>query len=187
MRRPTGLDFALLGPAVVLVAPAPVFAIDYLTAEQAQAEAFPSATAFDVREVTLSPEQVRALEQRLGEPLRRTTWELRVARQGAEAVGVAGGDDVVGKFEKIPYAVGIGRDGAIRSLEILSYRESHGQEVRLPAWRRQFVGKTATSPLRVGEDVAGISGATLSCTHVTQGVRRIAAVVDVLRAAGALQ
>jgi Na+-translocating ferredoxin:NAD+ oxidoreductase RnfG subunit len=186
MRRPRGLAYALLGPAVVLVAPAPSFAVDYLTAEQAQAEAFPDAQAFDARELSLAPEQLQALAARLGEPLRRTRWTVRVARRGAEALGVVVVDEVIGKFEKITYAVALGRDGAIRGVEILSYRESHGQEVRLAAWRRQFVGKTAASPLRVGEDIAGISGATLSCTHVTQGVRRIAAVVEALRAAGAV-
>jgi hypothetical protein len=186
MRRPTGLSYALLGPAVVLVAPAPSFAVDYLTPEQAQAEAFPAAQAFDLREVTLGPEQLHAVEQRLGEPLRRITWTVRVARQGSGSPGVVVVDDVIGKFEKITYAVAIGGDGAIRNVQILSYRESHGQEVRLPPWRRQFVGKTAASPLRVGEDIANISGATLSCTHVTQGVRRIAVVVQALREAGAL-
>ncbi len=182
--RPRGLSWSLLAPAAVIAAPAPSFAVDYLTAEQAQAEAFPEAQAFDAREVTLSPEQLQALARRLGEPPRRTRWTLRTARRGGEALGVLVVDDVVGKFERITYAVGVGRDGAIRAVEILSYRESHGQEVRLPAWRRQFVGKTAASPLRVGEDVANISGATLSCTHVTEGVRRAVAVVAALREAG---
>lgn len=184
--RARGLSWSLLGPAVVLSAPAPSFAVDYLTAEQAQAEAFPEAQAFEAREVTLSPAQAQALAGRLGEPLRRTRWTLRAARRGGEALGVVVLDDVIGKFERITYAVGVGRDGAVRAVEILSYRESHGQEVRLAAWRKQFVGKTAASPLRVGEDVANISGATLSCTHLTQGVRRVVAVVAALRQAGAL-
>jgi hypothetical protein len=33
--------------------------------------------------------------------------------------------------------------------------------------------------LKVGEGVANISGATLSCAHVTDGVRRIAAIAQV--------
>jgi hypothetical protein len=69
----------------------------------------------------------------------------------------------------------------VKQVEVLSYRESHGHETRLPAWRRQFVGKTAAAPLQVGEDIANISGATLSCTHVTEGVRRIVAVLDLAR------
>ncbi len=82
--------------------------------------------------------------------------------------------------------MGIALDGSVRQVEILSYRESHGFEIRLPAWRRQFVGKGATSAMRIGEDIANISGATLSCTHVTDGVRRIVAVVALARQAGGL-
>ena len=74
----------------------------------------------------------------------------------------------------------------MRQIEILSYRESHGGEIRLPAWRRQFVGKTSAAPLRLGDDISNISGATLSCQHVTDGVRRIVAVVDQARRGGRL-
>ncbi len=111
---------------------------------------------------------------------------MQVARRGTATLGVVVADAVIGKFELISYAVGIDTEGAIRQVEILSYRESHGGEVRLPAWRRQFVGKTAAAPLKVGEDIANISGATLSCTHVTEGVRRIVAVVALARRNGSL-
>jgi hypothetical protein len=95
-------------------------------------------------------------------------------------------DEVIGKFELITYAVGMGLDGAVKQVEVLSYRESHGHEIRLPAWRKQFVGKTSASPLHVGEDIANISGATLSCNHVSEGVKRVVSVVDIARKSGAL-
>jgi Na+-transporting NADH:ubiquinone oxidoreductase subunit NqrC len=95
-------------------------------------------------------------------------------------------DDVIGKFELISYAVGIATDGSVKQVEILAYRESHGGEIRLPTWRKQFIGKTAAAPLRIGEDIANISGATLSCTHVTDGVRRIVAALGAARRAGTL-
>jgi Na+-transporting NADH:ubiquinone oxidoreductase subunit C len=186
-RRMRGLSWSLLAPAVVIAAPAPSFAVDYLTPEQAQAAMFPGATAFEARQVALTPEQQAALARRLGSSLRWTSLDLRLARGGGGLLGVMVVDDVVGKFERITYAVGFGPDGVIRDLEILSYRESHGQEIRLALWRRQFVGKSADSPLEVGKDIASISGATLSCTHVTQGVHRLAAVVEVLRSAGELR
>ena len=109
-----------------------------------------------------------------------------MVRQGGAPAGYVVIDNVIGKFELITYAVALGTDGAIRQIEILSYRESHGGEIRLPAWRKQFVGKSLAAPLRVGADIANISGATLSSTHVTDGVRRIAAVVQVAREAGIL-
>jgi hypothetical protein len=180
------VSWSLLAPAAALVAPAPVYAVDYLTVDQAQRLLFPDADAFQPREVTLDAEQQRLLGAQLGSAP-RARWQLSLALHAGQRLGLVVVDDVVGKFERITYATAIGMDGAVRGLEILSYRESHGFEVRLPAWRGQFRGKTAASPLRVGEDVANISGATLSCRHVTEGVRRIVAVADALSRAGVLR
>ena len=88
-------------------------------------------------------------------------------------------DDVLGKFELISYAVGLQADTSIKQVEILAYRESHGFEIRNANWRQQFVGKSAAGQLTVGDGIANISGATLSCTHLTDGVRRIAALAQV--------
>jgi hypothetical protein len=180
------VSWALAAPAAVLSAPAPAFAVDYLTADQAQKVMFPEADGFEVRERTLDPAELRQLRGRAGASA-RARWQLRLARRGSQLLGVVVVDDVIGKFERITYATAIGADGAVRGIEILSYRESQGQDVRNPAWRKQFQGKTATSPLRLGEDIANISGATLSCQHVTDGVRRVVEVVERLRRAGALE
>jgi Na+-translocating ferredoxin:NAD+ oxidoreductase RnfG subunit len=184
-RRLRGVSWSLLAPAVAIYAPAPSFAVDYLTEDQVQQEMFPGAR-FEARELALDADQKRTVEARLGAALDRSRWSVGLARREGELLGVLVVDDVIGKFERITYAVGLGPDGAIRQVEILSYRESHGQEIRLAAWRRQFVGRTAASPLRVGKDIANISGATLSCTHVTDGVRRIANVIAAALDAGEL-
>jgi len=170
---------------VAVAAPASAFAVDYLSVEQAAQLVFPDADRFESREVSLDAAQLQALAAQ-GVPGRSARWPVRVAQRAGQTLGYVVSDEVIGKFELISYAVGIGLDGAVKQVEILSYRESHGGEVRLPAWRRQFVGKTATSPLRVGDDIANISGATLSCTHLTEGVKRIVAVVALARRNGAL-
>ena len=94
---------------------------------------------------------------------------------------------MIGKFDRITFAAGLGVDGVVKQVEILAYRESHGQEVRQAAWRQQFAGKGESAPLRVGDDLSNISGATLSCNHVADGTRRSIAVLAALRSAGALQ
>ena len=171
--------------AALAAAPVSAFAIDYLTLEQAAQQMFPDADRFEPREIGLDAAQLQALDAQ-GIRGRSARWTVRIARHGDTALGVVVADAVIGKFELISYAVGIDLEGAIRQIEILSYRESHGGEIRLPAWRRQFVGKTQAAPLRVGDDIANISGATLSCTHVTEGVRRIVAVVALARRDGKL-
>ena len=85
-------------------------------------------------------------------------------------------DEVVGKHEMITYAVGIDADGAVRRVEVMEYQESYGQEVAEARWLRQFVGKDRQAPLRLGQDVEAISGATLSAKHLSDGVRRVLAV-----------
>jgi len=176
---------AIIALAALATVPVSAFAVDYMTAEQAARSMFPEAERVEPRELTLDA----ALLQKLaaaGVPARSARWQAQLAWKGSALLGVVVSDAVVGKFELIGYAVGINGDGSVRQVEILSYRESHGHEIRLPAWRRQFVGKTVAASIRIGDDISNISGATLSCQHVTDGVRRIVAVVDAARRAGLL-
>lgn len=179
------LTLAASALAVMAAAPASAFAVDYLDAEQAAKLIFPDADAFEARDVTLDAAQLQQLDAQ-GVKARSAHWSLRVAKHGAATLGFVVVDEVIGKVELITYAVGVGLDGTVRQIEILSYRESHGYEIRLPAWRRQFIGKGSASPIKVGEDIANISGATLSCSHVAEGVRRIVAVVGTARRNGSL-
>jgi Na+-translocating ferredoxin:NAD+ oxidoreductase RnfG subunit len=177
----------VLAVAAVAAATAPTsaIAVDYLSAEQAAKLMFPDADAFEQRNVVLNAGQLQQLDA-LGIRGRSANWSVQVARKAGATLGFVVTDDVLGKVELISYAVGIALDGSVKQVEILSYRESHGFEIRLPAWRRQFIGKGNGNALRVGEDIANISGATLSCVHVTDGVRRIVAVVALARRTGGL-
>lgn len=166
--------------AVAAAASGAAFGTQYLSVEQAQRLMFPDATAFRDASLQLSAEQMRQVEKLSGLPARSANWRVSAAYRGDTPLGYVVLDDVVGKFELISYAVAVNPDASIRQIEILAYRESHGFEIRSPAWRRQFVGKTAQSGLAIGEGIANISGATLSSAHVTDGVRRIAAIVQVM-------
>ena len=171
--------------ALAVLAPSSAFAVDYLTVEQAAKQLFPDAERVEERPWALDAASLQKLAA-MGVAPRSARWTLRLAWRGSELMGVLVADAVIGKFELINYAVAIAADGRLRGIEILSYRESHGHEIRLPAWRRQFVGKAQGAALSVGDDIANISGATLSCSHVTEGVKRIVAVVELARRTGLL-
>ncbi|MYM22143.1 FMN-binding protein [Duganella sp. FT135W] len=158
----------------------PVHAAQYLSADQALKLMFPDASSYRPQELALTLPQMQQVEKLAGLQARSVNWRVIGAYSGDKLLGYMVLDDVIGKFELISYAVGLNPDASVRQVEILTYRESHGGEIRLPAWRRQFVGKTASGGgLSIGEGVANISGATLSCTHLTDGVRRIAAIAQV--------
>lgn len=109
--------------------------------------------------------------------------EIFVARSGDEPAGWVVFDRVIGKYELIDYAVGFDAAGAIKGVEILAYRESHGGEIRNERWRAQFQGRDAPQRLRFEDDIRNLSGATLSARHVTEGVQRLSALVAMLREA----
>lgn len=168
-------------PLAAGAACAPVFATQYLSVEQAQKVIFADASSFREQNLALNGAQMQQVEKLAGLPARSVNWRVFGAYKGEALLGFMVLDDVIGKFELISFAVGLNPDASVRQVEILSYRESHGSEIRLPAWRRQFTGKSiATGGLAIGEGIANISGATLSCTHVTDGVRRIAAIAQVM-------
>lgn len=164
-----------LVPVAALAVPAPVFAARYLTAEEAMQQAFPAADAFAPYAVSLPPEQWRALDRNA--PARVAAREPRAwtASAGSEVLGYFYVDEVLGKQLFITYSVAIGTDGRILRVEILEYRETHGYELRNARWLRQFVGANGQSTLMLDQDIKNISGATLSCRHVTEGVRRLLA------------
>ena len=72
-------------------------------------------------------------------------------------------------------------EGKVRSLRILAFHEPLDY---LPPqrWYDQFEGKDLDQPLKLGDDVHGVIGATLSARATTYGVRRALALYRVLLA-----
>lgn len=167
-------SLSTLAALVGAMVPASVCAATFSTADEVAQRTFKTATAFADVLVTPSSEDARALAAPGGVPKMGPLRTIE-ARQGDAVLGRVIVDSVLGKFEQIDYAVAVDATGKVLAIEILTYREGHGGEVRLPAWRNQFVGKTAADPMKIGSDIANISGATLSCAHITDGVRRLVA------------
>jgi len=161
-------EFAFVAlPISALVAPS-AFAVQYLTVDQAQKAIFPGKTSSPAP-VKLTSTQRKAIEQASG---------VRVLRDEQQVWRVSGGgwfivDEVVGKHEFITYAAGLNADGSVKQIEI------YGGQIRDQKWRAQFVGKTGKSTLKLDSDIKNISGATLSCRHITDGVKRLLAFYEI--------
>ncbi len=167
-------EFAFIAlPISALVVPS-AFAVRYLTVDQAQQAIFPG-KSFTAAPVKLTSVQRKAIEQASG---------VRVLHDEQQVWRVSGGgwfivDEVVGKHEFITYAAGLNPEGSVKQIEIMGYRETYGGQIRDQKWRAQFVGKTSKSTLKLDGDVKNISGATLSCRHITDGVKRLLAVYEI--------
>lgn len=161
-------------PAAAAAVCAPAYATTYLTIEQAQEAMFPGARLIpEFRKLT--DVQRRAIESRSGVNVR--VREVKAWR--SEAGGWFVVDEVLGKHEFITYAIGLSADGRVTDIEIMDYRETYGYQIRDAGWRKQFVGKGSADPLKLDADIRNISGATLSCRHIADGIRRLLATYEV--------
>lgn len=165
----TAIPFAAVPLAAVVGA-------DFMTVEQAQQVLFPEAARFDDRPVSAAG--LNAAVKKSNAPDWAAVPRVWTAVGRAGVLGHVVVDQVIGKHDFIVYAVGVSSGGVVRGVEILRYQESHGGEVRNERWRRQFAGRRREKPMRFGIDIKNIAGATLSCRHVTEGVRRVLALSE---------
>jgi Na+-translocating ferredoxin:NAD+ oxidoreductase RnfG subunit len=161
--------------AGVALAGGPAYATVYLSVEQAQAVLFPGAT-FQPDTRTLTDDQAKAIARASGVDVRSKQIKAWRASTGGWFMV----DEVVGKHEYIPFALALDDKGTVKGVEILEYREAYGEQIRNPEWRKQFIGKGPGTKLQLEKNIRNVSGATLSCKHVTDGVERLLVTYDLV-------
>ncbi len=156
-------------PLAALCVCQPAQAMVYLSIAQAQQLMFGSRVLAPLP-IVLSAADIAAIEHDSGVKVYAGSLRGWKADDGYFFV-----DSVLGKHDLIDYAVALSAEGQVRQVEILEYREAYGGEVRTARWRAQFVGRHHGDPVQIGQDIQNISGATLSCQHLTDGIRRLLA------------
>lgn len=144
------------------------FAKTYLTISQAQ-QILWGDTPLEKFPVVLTEAQEEAIEDASDIRVRHLTINAwKTPDNGWFIV-----DQVIGKHENIDIAVAISPQGKVKGIEVLTYRETYGDQIMHPKWRAQFHGKDSSEFLKLDKQIRNISGATLSCRHVTDGINRL--------------
>lgn len=181
-RRQSLRRIAVMGTGVGSIWHASALATSFLDIDQAQKLLLPQASVFTAVALSLDSARINDLAQATQTAVPRGyAPQCWAGQSGSVQQGWVMADRVIGKYELIDYAAGFSTDGSMTGLEIMAYRESHGAEIRNPAWRKQFAGRKTVGQIRLGDDIRNISGATLSCQHVTQGAQRLSALAQMLR------
>ena len=167
------ITLSLVG--VVGVAQAKVFA----GRKDALAEAFPNAMRIDQQTHILDDELTASLEQRARAQLESRLVTLYTAwgEQGVLGYAHISVHNVRTKPEALLIVLSPG--GEVRSVRILAFHEPLDY---LPAgdWYDQFTGTTPETPLRVGRDIHGVVGSTLSARAASDAVRHALAFYELL-------
>jgi Na+-translocating ferredoxin:NAD+ oxidoreductase RnfG subunit len=155
----------------------------FLTEATAPAAVFPQASRFERTVVLSTPELQAEIQRRLGK-LRPSLWEpeyiVFTARQQDTLLGYGVIVEEIGKSRPITFIVGVGVNGQIAAVAVMAYREPYGGEVRYPRFLAQYAGKTLRDPLLPFRDIHNITGATLSCQSIGQGVHKALALVQAI-------
>jgi hypothetical protein len=170
---------------ILLALAAPVCAQEgeFLSEQEAPRAVFPDADRF----VRLDVESTPALRERMTARLDGTQpslWEERyavfTASRGDAALGRAVVIEEIGKHRPITFMVGLRPDGSVQDVAVMAYREAYGGEVRTQRFLRQYRGKAPADPLRNGQDIKNIAGATLSVDAASRAVRKAQALTAAL-------
>lgn len=131
---------------------------------------FPDAERFDSRDVLLTDAMVSRIESLARARVDERLVTFYTAMRGGAVAGHAVIHSHVVRTKRETLLIAFEPDGGIRRIVVVAFLEP--QEYR-PAerWLRQFEGKRAGDKLAVGQDIAPISGATLTARGVTEQAR----------------
>ena len=90
-------------------------------------------------------------------------------------------DNVLGKSMPITFLVILNNEGNILASEVIKYREAYGDEVGNKNWLAQFTHCNNTADFKVGKNIDGISGATISVNSLTKGIQKIAILFPLIK------
>jgi Na+-translocating ferredoxin:NAD+ oxidoreductase RnfG subunit len=130
--------------------------------------------------VELTREQKKAIEKDSGVNVRMDKQKVWRAEEGGKFLGWVIQDEVLGKHEFVQWVLALNADGSVKQIEILDYRETYGYQIRDEKWRAQFTGKQYGAKLKLDADIKNVSGATLSCRHISDGVKRLLSFYDLV-------
>ena len=151
----------------------------FIGQNQALEAAFPDATRIERRSELILSKDMKQLEALTGEDALPKIVVLHVAWKGDEILGYAHIDVHNVRTKPEAFMIVLTPEGVVRSVRILAFHEPLDY---LPTdrWYAQFEGKGREDRLRVGGDLHGVVGATLSARAAADGVRRMLAYWEVL-------
>ena len=166
--------------AALCLAPAGVVSAKVFASQQeALVESFPTASRIDRRTVILRKKDAAKIAAITHEEVQAKVVVLHSAYKDDELLGYAHIDVHNVRTKPEALMIVLTPDGTVRSVRMLAFHEPLDY-MPTDRWYAQFVGKTNQDGLRVGGDVHGVVGATLSARAAADGVRRMLAYWEVL-------
>lgn len=180
--RPVGMPVAGLLAVLVALSPvSPVEAEVFHAKDEALVLAFPdTTTTVESKTVFLTEAQVDTVRTRAGVELDSRLFTYYVGRHAGAVVGYAVIDTHIVRSLPETFLVVLTPDGTVSQLVLLAFYEPR-EYMPSTRWLAQFRERDLDSAgWRLGRDIHGISGATLTARAVPQALRKILALYELV-------
>ena len=107
--------------------------------------------------------------QESGRPGNPTVSEIR---DSSGLLGYSVVSEVVGRSGPFRIHVLLDKQCVVKRATVISYPWSHGRQVSRRSFSNQFEGKGPEDAIELGKDIDVVTGATISCGAMAQGVRQ---------------
>ena len=147
---------------LLLLFPALSFAEVYLSPQEAIKNIFPDYQEYKTQTYAVGQHKVRVF--RIFKDTKLFGWAVVLNEKGLK--------------DPITFLVGIDTKGKVLDVYVLEYLEPHGFNIRERPFMKQFQGKSIESPLTIGQDIDGVTHATISSKAAVVAVRESLQVVN---------
>lgn len=162
-----------------LALPAHSLAGAYMTRDDALKLAFPNAEQVETKTLFLTEDEVRTIEKASGTKVDSPIQTFYVGKKENQVTGYAAIESATVRTLPETLMVVLAPDATVRFVEVLAFFEP--PEYQAPRrWLDQFRGAVLSPQLRIGGQIQGLSGATLSAQAVARQVRKSAALCRLL-------
>ncbi len=157
---------------ILLFVSTSTFAKVFESKTEALKSIFGASGTFKKITLQLNQEQKNYLEKKLGHAIKRENFTFYLAKKNSQIKGYA---TVVSEFGRDGYnklLVVITPTGKIDVVKVLESRDSKGKEITQKRFLRQFEGKSNQNNLDINQDIATITGATISAKAAIKAVKK---------------
>lgn len=179
------ISLLIIGLCISLALSGVSYAFVLLTKKQALKKVFGKGREIVTETKRLKGETLARIKKRLGGKLvhfqkgseskrvkGKTKIDFHFALKDGQKTGVAIIDVEPGKWGPVKFIIAMDLKGTVRKVRVMSYQEKRGRPIARLSFLRQYRGKTSKSRLKVGKDITGVSGATISSISATFAVKK---------------
>lgn len=134
------------------------------------------AEVIEVKTINLTDEEIGNIEVALGVPLDAKSYEVYIGKT-CYAIKVIGW----GLHGPIEFLVSINTDGYIENMVVHKSVEIRGKQIEQRRFLKQFFKKGLKNELKIGKDIQGVTGATISSVAAAIGAKKALLIFEVFK------